>query len=192
MLVFLLLTLANLTFVPVNAFTIPYATSLGVNMGVYGKFVALTYLISLCLSFFLGWLCDAFHPLRMVMATLAGYALICVWGSLSGTTANHFLAAWVMHGVLSGCFYTSVASLGQRLFPPSRFATFTSAGGIFASLTGLVGAPLMGTIIDRTGNAYRHTFSVGFALALLSLACAWAVNRRFVQLGGPRHYHAPE
>lgn len=60
--VFVMLMAASLTFLPVNTFGIPFAKSLGVDMDAYGKSLALTFAISLCLSYFLGWLADVFIP----------------------------------------------------------------------------------------------------------------------------------
>ncbi len=189
--VFFMLTVAGLSFVAVNTFSIPYALSLGVTMDTYGKAVALTFLISLSLSFFLGWLADIFHPIRMTAIILAGYALVAAWGGFYATTPNTFLAAWVLHGVLSGCYFTTVASLGQRLYPHSKFAQFTSAFGIFWALANMVLVPLIGMLIDRTGNIYRCTFAIGCMFALTALGATWYSYRKFLQLGGPKHYAAP-
>jgi MFS family permease len=190
--VFALLMLAGVQSVPVNVFTIPYARSLGVDMGLYGKYVALSFLISLCLSFFLGWLADRFHPLRMAMVTLAGYAAVAVWGGFFATTQGSFLAAWVMHSVLGGAYLTSAASLGQRLFPHARFAQFASAGEAFVAVASMVLAPAVGMMIDAADRDYRLTFFAGALLSLGALGCAFYVHARFKKLGGPANYIAPE
>lgn len=127
LMVFIMLTFAFLAFGPINIFAIPYARSLGVDMDTYGKYLALTFGISLCLSYFIGWLVDKFHPLRMSMAALFAYAVVACLGRLYATTPETFLTAWVAHGVISGCFFTSVASLGQRLYPRDKFAQYASA-----------------------------------------------------------------
>ncbi|MFA6286019.1 MAG: MFS transporter [Opitutaceae bacterium] len=190
--IFALLQIAVLAFNPINTFSIPYARSLGMDMTVYGKYLALTYLISLSLSFFLGWLADVFHPLRISIASLACYIVVTAWGSLYATTAETFLIAWVAHGVLSGCYFTSAASLGQRLFPHSRFAQFMSAASIFIALANMTIAPVMGLVIDRSGGIYRHTFSVACGLAVVALVAGLYVHRQFMKLGGPGGYVAPE
>jgi MFS family permease len=190
-LVFVMMVASSLAFFPVNVFAIPYARSLGLDMDVYGKFLALTYLISLCLSYFLGWLADLFHPLRMAIATMLGYLAVALWGGLYATTPNTFLIAWVLHGVLSGCYFTSAASLTQRLFPQEKFAQFHSASSFIASPVNLVFAPLIGMLIDQTGNTYRYTFVVACLLAVAALVAASQVHRRFMRLGGPKGYVAP-
>ncbi|MDF3055807.1 MAG: transporter [Rariglobus sp.] len=189
--VFAMMMAAFLAFGPINIFAIPYARSLGVDMDTYGKYLALTFLISLCLSFFIGWLVDKFHPLRMTMAALLGYAVVALLGRLYATTPDTFLAAWVAHGVLAGCFFTSVASLGQRLFPREKFAQYASASAMVMAPANMVLAPAVGLVLDRTGKVYHHTFTAGCALAVVALVLALCVHHKFMKLGGPKHYVAP-
>lgn len=190
--VFVMGTISGLSFMPVNTFMIPYANSLGMSMGAYGKCLTLTFAISLGLAYFLGWLSDVFHPLRVSIASLLGYAVVTVWGAFYARTPATFSIALVLHGVLSGCYYTSSASLGQRLYPRSRFAQFASAGGILGSIAGMVLGPAVGEIIDLTGNAYHHTFTAGCVLAVTGLAASWRVHAEFLRLGGSKGYVAPE
>lgn len=181
--VFIMLMAAGLTFLPVNTFSIPYAKSLGVNMDMFGKSIALTFAISLCLAYFLGWLVDLFHPLRMVMLCLFGYATVAIWAALVVRTADMFLVGLVLHGVLSGCYITCAASLGQRLFPRIKYAQFASASGIVASLATMTLSPLMGILIDQTHNTYRYTFVIGACLATFALLAAVVVYRNLMLRG---------
>lgn len=189
--VFVLLTVGSLAFVPINTFSIPYAQSLGIDMDTYGKSLALTYLVSLSLSWFLGWMADLFHPLRVVIATLILYIPVAVAGALLARSSDTFVIVWVLHGVLSGCYFTSVASLGQRLFPNARFAQFASAAAILLSLGNMIIGPLMGVLVDATGREFSHTFTVGAILSSLALVLALQVYSAFLKLGGHKGYVAP-
>lgn len=189
--VFIMLMAAGLTFLPVNTFSIPFANSLGVSEDIYGKSLAVTFGVSLVIAYFLGWMCDVFHPLRMTIASVAAYFLLAVYGCIGVKTSNTFLVAWVLHGVISGCFYTCAASLGQRLFPHSKFAQFASAAGIVGSVATMAIGPAMGAFIDAAGNIYRYTFALGGILALVTLVAAGIVYPQFVRLGGPQSYVAP-
>lgn len=189
--IFGIFMLAGMAFGPVNMFSIPYAQSLGVNMDAYGKAMALTFLISFVLSYFIGWLVDVFHPLRMVMVSLGAYVLVAAWGSHFITDAPTFLTGWVMHGVVSGLYFTCVASLGQRLFPQLKFAQFSSAAGIGMALANMSMAPLMGGILDRTDGVFHYTFLAGLVLSILALGITWHVYREFKKMGGPDHYTPP-
>jgi MFS family permease len=192
MTVFVMATLAMLAFLPVNTFSVPYAESLGMSMDSYGKCLAVTYAISFALAYGIGWLVDRFHPLRVSMCAMGGYMLLALCGSLWATTPDRFAVIYVLHGVLSGTYMTSAASLGLRLYPQSRFAQFASARGIVLSLFMMTLAPAVGILIDMTGNVYRHTFTVGFGLAVITLTAQVLVYRQFMRLGGPKGYAAPE
>ncbi len=184
-------TLAMLAFGPVNTFSIFYAKSVGMDMDRYGKCLALSFAISLMLSFFLGWLADKFHPVRLGLVSIAGYMLLSAWASFFSNTPDTFAFALVAHTVLSGIYLTATASIGQRLFPKLSFAQFASAAGLINGLFFATLPPLVGMALDLTGNIYRHTFFYGGILAAFSLVSFIILNRRFMRLGGPSGYVPP-
>jgi len=183
--------LAGLAFTPFNLFSILYAKSLGMGITDYGKYQALTYAISLCLSYPLGALSDRFHPLRMTIAAIALYALTMLWCSLRVDGQASFAVALVAQSVLTGSFFTVSASLPQRLLPREKFASIGSAGGTISCLIGIAFAPALGLLLDHTGHDYRNTFYVGFVFAVLALIANLILHRRFMALGGPGHYVPP-
>lgn len=189
--IYAMLTFGAVAAVPVTIYSIPYAGSLGISMDTYGKCMAATYAISFGLSYFIGWLVDIFHPLRMVMVALGLYACMAVFGALFATSQAVFIVIYVAHGVCGGCYYTSAASLGQRLYPRDKFAQYASALGIVNSLFVMGFTPLVGLLIDRTGGAYRLTFVCGGGLALAALIMGLFVYRQFVKYGGHKNYIAP-
>jgi MFS family permease len=190
--VFMMMTVSMLVFTPVNIFMIPYAESLDMSMQAYGKCMALSFTISLILAYPIGWLCDIFHPLRVSMVGLGGYALVTAWGALNARSPETFSVALVLHCVLSGCYFTSSSSLGQRLYPHSRFAQFASAAGMVGAFGTMAIGPITGSIIDLTDNAYHHTFTTGCIVAVLAVGVSLAVHAHFMRLGGPKGYVAPE
>ena len=48
-----------------------------------------------------------------------------------------------------------------------------------------------GKLLDLTHNVYRYTFFVSFAMSVPAIIATLAVYRRFVLLGGMKHYRAP-
>lgn len=78
--VFIGLAMSMVAFLPVNAFSVFYAKSIDMSMAVYGKYIALTYVISFVLAYFMGSLADRFHPLRVGIVAIALNAAICLWG----------------------------------------------------------------------------------------------------------------
>jgi maltose/moltooligosaccharide transporter len=189
--IFLGWTFSNLAFIPVNSFSIPYYASVKMSAQSYGNFIALTYVISLVLSYSLGVVCDRFHPLRVSIAAMGLYAVCAAWGGLFATNAHTFAIGLVAHGVLSGTFFTTSASLGQRLYPHARFAQFASAATMILAISQVLLGPTLGRMLDLTGHNYRYTFTFGMVLSLLGMSCLLVVQRKFMALGGPKHYVAP-
>ena len=184
--------LANLAAFPFNLYSVFYAKSIGMDTNIYFKCLALTYVFSLFLSYPLGILADRFHPLRITMASLAVYAAVMAGGGLLVRNSSTFGVALIVHGVISGCLFTAMASLGQRLLPRNKFAEIGSAGGIIGAVSAIVLSPLLGQFLDFTHHNYRYTFFASVILTLLALGAFVVLHRRFMALGGPRNYVAPE
>ncbi|MGO8705972.1 MAG: MFS transporter [Candidatus Brocadiia bacterium] len=190
--VFLGLTFGGISFWPINLFSVPFANSMGVNMEKYGKYSALSYVISLCLAYFLGVLVDRFHALRVSIVALLLYAIAMMAGLFYVTAPARFGVGWVAHCVLSGVYYTTSASLAQRLLPRSTFAQFNSAAGLVGAAIGMATSPLIGGILDWSGHQYRYTFLMGSGIAVFAAILLLIVHTRFMRYGGPKNYVAPE
>lgn len=189
---FFAMTLGLVAASPVNSFGIFYAKHVGLGLDGYGKYLALTYGISLFLALPVGWLADRFHPLRVGLVAIALYAVAMVAAGFWVHEGGQFALAFVLHGVLSGIYLTGTAALGQYLFPRTRFAQFQSAMSLMAAVGYMLVPPLMGAWLDASGSQYRHTFMASGALAAGSAMAFWVVYRYFVRLGGPAHYQAPD
>ncbi len=189
--VFFAMMLGGLMALPVNTFSVFYAKSLGLTMDRYGELLVITYCFSLVLSYVLGWMADRFHPLRLGLAALVLYAITMIWGGFAATEAKAFSIAFVIHGVLTGSYFTATASLGQRLFPRAKFAQFASAAGIMGAMGFMLVPPALGWFLDRTGQVYRYTFLLGGVLAVIAAAAFVVVFYKFKQLGGDRGYQPP-
>lgn len=185
-------TLALLAPTPVNSFSVFYAKSIGLPIALYGRYLALTYAISFCLSYGLGWLSDRYHPLRIATGSIGLYAIATLWGGFSARTPGTFAVALVAHGVLSGCLFTTIVPTFQMLFSKERFGEFYSAANVLGGLCAMIVPPAVGVLLDATGHLYRETFLIGGILGLLGFFGMLVVHRNFMALGGPGHYRAPE
>jgi MFS family permease len=186
------MVVAGLVFLPVNLYSLPFAQSLHVSVKTYGKYLAITYAISLCLAYLLGYLADRFHPLRIGIAAMVLYGIVMFWGGFSAVSPKLYAIVFIAHGVLSGTYFTCTASLGQRLFPRMRFAQFASAAGLVGAIANMAIAPAIGIFLDSTHHAYRYTYHMGCAFAVLAVLLLLGVHSRFMNLGGPKAYVAPE
>jgi MFS family permease len=184
--------MASQTVVPFNVYSVFFSQSLHISRTTYGECLAATYVISFVLSYPLGWLADRYHPLRVTIFGQAVYAAVMLYGYLFVQDTGTFILALIAHGVASGSLWTIGSSISQRLLPRAKFAEIGSAGGILQNIAGIATAPAIGWMLDRTHGEYRLTFLAGFVLTLLSIAAFLVLYRKFVALGGPNRYVAPE
>jgi MFS family permease len=126
------------------------------------------------------------------MAAMAFYGVAMVAGGFLIHDARSFGLFFIIHGVLSGVYFTAAASLGQRLFPKARFAQFASAAGILNGVFFIIMPASLGVFLDWSGHQYRYSFLLAGVIAAFAVVALWNVHGRFMRLGGPRHYSAPE
>ncbi|MEJ0000339.1 MAG: MFS transporter [Verrucomicrobiota bacterium] len=187
---FAALTLGGIAFSPVNLFSVFFAKGL-IDPTRYGELVALTYVISLGLAYPLGALADRVHPLRVGTAALALYAAAALWGWLFARTPLTFEIAFVLHGVISGIYFTGTASLMLRLLPRGKFAQYASAGGILGCVFSVATGPVCGLILDHMNHDYHLTYLMSATLALVALVSFGLLHRAFLAHGGDDHFAPP-
>ena len=192
LLVFVFLGLANVSFVPVNLFSLYTAKSYGMSMDTYGKYMVVTFSCSFALAYPLGWLADRIHPVRLGLVALAVYAICMAIGFATLHDVRSFGLVFLAHGVLSGAFFTGTAAIAQMLFPKLKFAQFAAAAGLIAALFNMAVGPALGAVLDSLGHNYRYTFLAGSLIACAALGLGFVVYRRWIQLGGNTAYVAPE
>ena len=191
-LIYLANMLFALAFMPVNTYCIFYAQSLGVGLDRYGKYMAISFVISFCLTYFVGMLADRFHPLRCCMATVGLYAVVTIGSYFLISGEKTFAAALLLHSVICGAYTTATASLLLKMLPSDRFAQFCSAAGIVSTLTNIVAVPAMGKWLDWSQHDYRLLFAAGGGLSLLALLCGIVLDRTCRKYGGLQSYQAPD
>lgn len=184
--------LCSLCSTPFNIYSLFFAKSIGMDLDYYFKCIALSYGISLCLAYPLGVLVDRYHPLRVSLIAIALYGIAMVWGIIFVKNSPSFAVILVAHTVLSGSFFTTSASLGQRLLPQAKFAELSSAGGVLGNLAGMSMALALGFVLDCSHHAYHIIFHVGLGLSIAGIAVGLVLHRKFLALGGPKYYQAPE
>jgi len=190
--IFLAVVLCGLSFSPLNSFSIFYAKSLGLSDELYGRYVAASFIVSFCLAYLLGSLADRFHPLRLGIASMILYICVSIFGAIYGTTADNFGFAFLAHTIISGAYFTSIASIGQRLYPQLKFAQFASGASLLGALCGMMLPPLIGLTLDASGHNYRLTFVAGGILATAGLISLTVVHSLWLKNGGLANYQPPD
>ncbi len=183
--------LAALSFSPINFFAIQYVQKLELGIASYGKFLVITYLFSIALSYLLGMLADRFHPLRCGLTALAAYMLLMFAGWMFMKDAENFGVIFVLHGIISGSYMTLTASLAARLLPRPLFAQFGSACSIVNAILSMLLGPVLGLVLDQLEYNYRYLFLFGGAIAVVGGLLLIKVYRNFLRQGGDADYQAP-
>ena len=186
------LVFSYLAAAPFNMFSIFYAQSLKMDMHRYGLLITLTYAVSLVMSYCLGMLADRFHPLRTSLVAQVLYLVTMVVGWFTVTGDASFGVLLVIHGIISGCFFTLSASLGQKLFPRELFAQFNSAFSMLLAIGNVFLGPLFGWLLDNLARNYRYTFLFGAILTALSVISLWKVFQGYLACGGDAAYTPPD
>ncbi len=211
--IILALLLANISFHPINDFSIQYAKAIDVPDSTYGQLLAITYCFSIVLSYPLGALADRFHPIRTSFISLAAYAALMLvgwlvvgnpWqkeityhipGLMSGSKTlvlSSFAIVFIIHGVVSGCFFTLSSSLPLRLFPGSIFAQFASANAMILALGTTIIVPAFGYFLDVQDSNYHLLFMLGAVLSLISAVAFVKIHFYYKRFGGDEGYAAPD
>jgi len=189
--VFCFIALGTVTYLPVNTFAIFAAKSFGMSMEVYGKYMVATFTCSFLLAVPIGWLVDRFHPIRVAQVALVLYGSLMLIAFFLLRDQASFGVALLVHGVVSGIYWTGTAAIGQMLYPQLKFAQFGAAGGLITAAFSMCLGPVLGLLLDALGNDYRFTFLAGSVLAFASVGLGWVVYRKWQQHGGQHHYVAP-
>jgi MFS family permease len=185
--------LAQQCIIPINLFTIFFVKSIQMDLQTFGDCIALTYVISFVLSYPLGALADRFHPLRVSLGVLFLYATVTLLGGLFIHDTTTFFIALLAHGIVAGMWYSTSASIGQRLLPKANFAQLGSACWVVISLCAIAVGLASGGLLDHVFNhLYRVTYLFSSLMAIVAIILGLRLPARFMELGGPAAYVAPE
>lgn len=184
LLVFAAMMFAALTFEPFNLFQVPYAKQLNMNMDLFGKLTAVSYMVSLVAAYPIGYMVDKVHALRMGIATMVLYVASMIYGLAFVTDGWTFGVALVAHTVLSGAYFTSTASLAQSLFPRTTFGQFLSAAVLVQGVAKMIVNPALGKLIDLSGGNFKIAFLAGLILSFASIIFLVIVLLHYFKLGG--------
>jgi len=207
------LLLASICFQPINNFAIQYAAAIDVPDSTFGQLLAITYCFSIVLSYPLGSLADRFHPIRTSFVSLVAYSVLMLVGWLvvgnpwqkeityhipglmsepKALVLSSFAIVFIIHGVVSGCYFTLSSSLPLRLFPGSIFAQFASANAMILALGTTIIAPAFGFFLDVQESNYHLLYLLGAALSLISAVAFVKIHFYYKRFGGDENYVAPD
>jgi maltose/moltooligosaccharide transporter len=164
---------------PFNTFSQIYSGQLGISKAELGNLLAAAFALSMGIAFLIGAAVDRFSALKVTTAVMCLYFASSVFGYLAiDSGERNFHVAYVSHVVISGAYYTAVASLPMRLFPQDRFMQFNSAAFLITHGTSALVSTLQGPILDYSGHNYKLTLLFGAIFAAMSVLMLVRVGRK--------------
>lgn len=132
----------------------------------------------------IGAFCQA-HPLSALWGWFAFFDTL-------SPEAVAFSIIFILHGVVSGCYFTLTASIALRLFPRSLFAQFNSANSLVTSMgTMSIGGPMIGLLLDIQLSNYLWIFPVATLITLITACGYLKIYTYYKRFGGDSCYVAP-
>lgn len=189
-----------------NGFLIFMAFSIGLTLDEVGIVNGATALGSVLLMFPMGILVDKFHPLRIMIASQIGYALIALMKCVF--LFHNFsrpVAFWLYLGL--AVFYlpflaaNAMAGLPMlmRILPQERFGQFCAANAMVGAASSIIAGAIGGVFLDfmrrvfvNHGDYYYRlipAWTVLFSIFMLG-ACV-LLYREWQRLGGDKNYRSP-
>jgi MFS family permease len=176
--------------------TAPFAVlfvrdTLGISMEDIGKVFAWASLAGMLVYPPMGWLCDRFNPLRVILASMLGMMVV----SALSFFLIHDKASWLVWSLVGvipsvGWGLASVTA-SMVLFPAGKFGQFSSGLNVLGCGGMILANYLIGKLIDATGSNYRMIYLWSVLFCALALAAMLRVYRGWKQHGGPHHYVPP-
>jgi hypothetical protein len=128
----------------------------------------------------------------MTIIALVLYAITTFFAFFLVKSAFMFGVAHVICGSCAGFWLTATAPLGPALLPKSRFTQFLSANHICTASGVMVVSYTCGIFLDRMHHDYRFIYLWACVFISASALVTFVLYQRFMQLGGPKGYVAPE
>lgn len=165
--------------------------TLGLDMLTMGTVYAWGSAISAVAYFPMGWLCDKFSPIRVVLVALPAYALMNLLSFWLINDQHSFLLFALVGAGPSVAWGLGSFAVTMMLFPGRDFGLLSSGLNVFGCGVLIVGNYAVGAFMDMVHSDYRMTFVWSAAFYLLAIFPMIAVCRGWKQHGGPHHYEPP-
>ena len=119
-----------------------------------------------------GWLAGRISPRRALLAGIAVYIGVCVWGAMLETLTGFYVLA-VLVGLVQGGVQAQSRALFSRLVPSAQVAQFFGVYNLLGRFAVLIGPLLLGATGALTGSPRLGILSV----SLLFVIGAWILYK---------------
>lgn len=148
---------------------VDYGLALGFDSAILMKALLLTQFVAFPAAIALGWMGERWGAKRVLLLTIAVYALVCLW-SAGMQQAREFYALAAVIGLVMGGIQSLSRSLYARMVPREEAAEFFGFFNMLGKFSAVAGPALMGLASLLSGSnrlailAILWLFAVGAAL----------------------------
>jgi MFS family permease len=167
-----------------------YRDDLKFSMDDLGKIFALGSVITALSYVPVGWLCEKFTAIKVMIFGQVGMATVSMLSCLFIRNEQTLVVSVVAGSMVAVCWGLGSGIFSMQLFPMARYGQLSAGANLFATGVGILSNYAIGVFMDATGNNYRLSY-LWAALQVLSLIPFLIVYRGWKKHGGPDHYLAP-
>ena len=189
---FIAFVLANCAGACASPFTVLFSRdTLGISMEDMGKVFAWSSAASAVVYFPMGWLCDKYSAVRVVLLALAGQIIAALITYYFVKDKTSFLVCALVFSIPGVAWGLGSQAMTMKIFPEEKFGQFSSGLNVFGCGALILGNYLVGQFMDIVHSDYRMIYFWSATLLALSIFPMFLVWRGWKQHGGPHHYVAP-
>ena len=167
-----------------------YREELRITLGAQGNVNAINNVFSLFIALPLGYLVDRWNYFRMAQLGAGLQGIVCILGCLLIRDIPTLIAFGLCYTLPKMAFVMGMSRAVIAVYPKEKYGQFGSAGAAFAAL-GAIGMSILAARFVNLAGSYRsYLLWQGMCLILAGLLFT-VVERRWIKLGGGRHYQAP-
>jgi len=174
-----------------NFITLFASDTLKLDMASMGHVFAWTGVSSIVFLYPIGWLCDRFSPMHVIVGAVLAMCLGAVLAALFIHSKSGFLVYSVAFSLPGMAWGLGLSATSMKLFPAAKFGQFSSGLNVFGCGALIVGNFLVGVLMDLTHSNYRMAFLWTAFISACAVFPMILVIREWKHHGGHDNYVAP-
>ena len=174
-----------------NFITLFASETLHLDMESMGHVFAWTGVSSIVFLYPIGWLCDRFSPMHVIVGAVLAMCLGAVLAALFIHSKTGFLVYSVAFSLPGMAWGLGLSATSMKLFPSEKFGQFSSGLNVFGCGALIVGNILIGAMMDVVHSNYRMAFLWTAVIAASAIFPMILVIRGWKQHGGHTNYVPP-
>ena len=164
---------------------------LKLDMGRLGHIFSWTAVVTALVAFPVGWLCDRFSAVRIMLGAVIVICVGSVCAYLAVDSQGSYLVYSLLFAVPQLGWHLGGTATAMSLFPPGKFGQFSGAMNVFSCGGYIIGNALMGMIMDFFHSDYHIAFLWTATFSAAAIMLMILVVRHWKRHGGPDNYVAP-